>query len=319
MFKNKYPLKLFAIISLALVVLTTVIVCIFGVNTSIEIGGGSQIEITLSTKSGETVNSGRENVEQYVETIEDILKDHGSAIDSYIVEDKYVDTYLIVRSTDNEIEGASTIPSEIATKLGIDLSRVSTVQKLSSYFTDNQMLYIGLAVLTVIVIAFFLGWIRYSINGGVTLAFSILHNLILSLAIIFVTRVQFSTVSLIGTLIFTLLSAIVTTLILERKRENSKSKQYAELSESAKMFEATKQNKHLLWIAAVLFALMIVMLCIPIRYIALAGVSLIICLVVCAYTAICVTPALNVYLSETFIAKEKQRLSKNVTTKSTKK
>ena len=315
MLKNKkYPLKLFSIISLAFVVLTIIFVAIFGVNTSIEIGGGSQIEITLSYKDGDNYISGKENTIDYVDSVKEVLDEYGCNIDSYLVEDKLVDTYLVVRIADNKIEGASEIPAKIAEKLGIDQSRVSSVQELSSYFSENQMLYIGLAVVAVIAICFFAGWLRYTIVGGITLAFAALHNLILSLAINFLYRVQFSVVSLVGVLVFTMLSVLTFALILERARENSKSKQYASLSSDEQLICATKQNKNLLWVAVALFALTIVMVCLPIRYIQLAGVSLQLCLLVAAFTSLFVAPALHSYLFDIRSAKAKQKLSKNVTT-----
>lgn len=314
MFKNKkYPLKLFSIISLVFVVLTIIFVSIFGVNTSVEIGGGSQLEITLSYKDGDNYISGRENVTEYVEVVKDVLKDHGCSVDSYLVEDKLVDTYLVIRIADSEIENVEKIPAQIATKLGIAQSRVSSVQKLSSYFTNNQMLYIGLAVLAVIAICFFAGWLRYTIVGGVTLAFAALHNLILSLAVVFLYRVQFSMISLVSVLAFTILSVLAFALILERSRENAKSKQYSALTQDEQLLNATKQNKNLLWFAVALFALTIVMVCVPIRYIQLAGVSLQLCLAVCAYTSIFVAPALHVYLADVRNSKAKQKLSKNIT------
>lgn len=313
MFKNKkYPLKLFSIISLAFVVLTIIFVSIFGVNTSIEIGGGSQVEITLSYKDGDNYISGRENTTEYVKAVKDVLKEHDCSIDSYIVEDKLVDTYLVIRIADSKINGAEKIPAQIASKLGIEQARVSSVQQLSSYFTNNQMLYIGLAVVAIVAVCFFAGWLRYTIVGGITLAFSALHNLILSLAVMFLYRVQFSMVSLVGVVIFTALSTLIFALILERNRENTKSKQYANLTEDEALLNATKQNKNLLWFAVALLALTIVMVCVPIRYVQLAGVSLQLCLLVCAYTSVFVAPALHAYLADIKNTKAKQKLSKNV-------
>ena len=188
------------------------------------------------------------------------------------------------------------------------------MQAVSSYFTNNQMLYIGLAVLAVVILCFFAGWLRYTIIGGVTLAFGALHNMILSLALIFLYRVQFSIISLAGILVFTILGIVATALILERTRENAKSKQYATLTEDESLMLATKQNNKMLWFAAALFALTIVMVCVPVRYLQLAGVSLQLCLIVTAYTSVLVAPALNAYLAEIRKLRNKRKLSKNVTT-----
>ncbi len=312
--KDKYPLRLFSIISLVFVALTIIFVSIFGVNTSIEIGGGSQIEVKLSYSHEDTIVSGRENATEYVEVIEDVLATHDCNIDSYFVEDKLTDTYLVVRIAKTQIKNADTIASQIASELGIDQARVSGVQSLSSYFTENQMLYIGLAILVLLVICFFVGWLRYTIIGGITLMFSVLHSLILSLSLIFLYRVQFSIISLVTVLALTVLSLFALICILERARENTKSVQFSNLTEDQKLISATKQTRSLLLPAGVILLLAIVLICVPISYIQLAGVGIILSLIASVYTAICISPALHAYLSEIHNAKEKQKLSKNVTT-----
>ncbi len=315
MFKNKkYPLNIFAIISLAVVLLTTIFVCIFGVNTSIDVGGGSQIEIQLSYQGDTTWVSGRENVSEYVKKVEDVLSDNGCHIDSYIVEDKNVETYLVVKIAKTQIKNSERIPAQIANKLGISQSRVSNVQKISSSFSTKQMLYIGLSILAVVLISFFFGWIRYSLIGGVTLCFGALHNMILSLAILFLFRVQFSMISIISIVIESVLGVFVLAHLLETIRENSKAKQFLALSEDEKMWTATKQSKNFIWFAGVILAFALCLIFIPIRTLRLAGLSILLVLIITAYTSILISPALYVSLADIRNAKEKQRLSKNVTT-----
>lgn len=314
MFKDKkYPLKLFAIISLVVVVLTTVFVCIFGVNTSIDIGGGSQIEIKLSYNDGTTVISGKENATDYVNKIEDVLSMNGCHIDSYVVEDKAVDSYLIVKIAKTQIKYADRIPAQIANKLGISESRVGNVQKISSSFSSTQMLFIGLSILAVVLICFLFGWLRYSLMGGVSLAFGSLHNIILSLAILFLFRVQFSMISIVNIAIQSVMGSFVMALLLEKIRENSKSKQFASLTEDEKMWTVTKQSKNLIWFAGVIFAFALCLIFIPIRSLQLAGLSILLTLIVTVYTNIFIAPALFINLADIRNAREKQRLSKNVT------
>lgn len=314
MFKDKkYPLKLFAIISLVVVVLTTVFVCIFGVNTSIDIGGGSQIEIKLSYNDGTTVISGKENATDYVNKIEDVLSMNGCHINSYVVEDKAVDSYLIVKIAKTQIKNADRIPAQIANKLGISESRVGNVQKISSSFSSTQMLFIGLSILAVVLICFLFGWLRYSLMGGVSLAFGSLHNIILSLAILFLFRVQFSMISIVNIAIQSVMGSFVMALLLEKIRENSKSKQFASLTEDEKMWTVTKQSKNLIWFAGVIFAFALCLIFIPIRSLQLAGLSILLTLIVTVYTNIFIAPALFINLADIRNAREKQRLSKNVT------
>ena len=315
MFKNKYPLKIFAIICFSVILLTSIIVGVFGINTGIEFSGGSQIEIKLSYSENETVVSGRENAAEYVNGVKDVLKEHGCNIDSYFVEDKLIDTYLVVRIAKTKIDGSETIAQEIADKLNIDASAVSTVQTLKSYFTGKQVLYIGISVAVLLLLCFFVGWLRYGLNAGVSLAFAGLHNLIISLALMLLWRVQLSVISLVGLVVFTVITIFALVFILERVRENSGSSQYENLNSAEQLLLATKQSKHLAWIAVVVFALVVVMLCVPINYVKLAAVSILICLLVCMYTSVGVAPALHSYMLEMFKQKQKEKLSKNVVNK----
>lgn len=307
--KKRYPLLVFAIISLVVIAVSALFVAIFGINTSIEIGGGSQIEITLSHDD----TDGRENAESYAAKVNNVLKQHGASIDTYFVEDKLTETTLVVRVANRDIKNAADLKVEIATALEIDEARVSNVQKLTSYFSNRSVLYVGLAILAVMIICFFMGWLRYGILAGVSLLFAIMHSAILSFALIFATRVQFSLVGLCSVVIISIVSVFAFICILERYKENAKSSQYDELSYDQKLMLSTKQNKWLLVMAVVIFVISAVMILTPVNYVRLAGLNILICLVASGYSTIFMVPALHGYLLELAGAKEKKRLSKNNT------
>ena len=121
-------------------------------------------------------------------------------------------------------------------------------------------------------------------------------------------------ISLVAVLALSLISLCSLIHILERKRENDKSSQYADLTEDQKMIAATKQSKSALFIAGIVLLLALAMICVPIRYIELAGISIVLSLIACVYTTICVAPALHSYMCDVHSEREKQKLSKNVTT-----
>ena len=309
--KKKYPLGILAIISLVIIAVSAIIVAIFGINTSIEIGGGSQIEITLSYEEAGVHHDGKENTTIYAEKVGKVLKNHSASIDTYFVEDKLVETTLVIRVANSNIKNAADLKVEIADALEIDEARVSEVQQLKSYFSNKLVLYVGLAILAIVAICFFMGWLRHGILAGVSLMFATLHSFIVSLAIIFVTRVQFSLVGLCSAVVLTILSVFAFACILERYKENARSSQYDELNFDQKLMLATKQNNWLVAIACVTFATALVMIFTPVAYVTLAGVNVLISLVVGGYTATFIAPALHGYLLELAGAKEKKRLSKN--------
>ena len=313
--KRKYPLAIFAIVSLVILVVSSIIVAIFGINSSIEISGGSQIEITMSYEQDGVHHDGKENAQHYVNEINKVLSNHSASVDTYIVEDKLVDTFLVVRIAQKDIKNADSIKSEIATALSIDQTRVSNVENLTSYFSNKLILYIGLALLAVLAICFFTAWLRYGILAGVSMMFMILHNFIISLALIFATRIQFSMITLCVTVALTILSTFAFAMMLERNKENSKSTQYADLDNTQKMMLATKQNNWLLVFAVVVLAMSLVFLFTPIKYMRLAGLTSLIALLVTLYSTVLMVPGLHVYLLDVAGSREKKKLSKNVETK----
>lgn len=307
---KKYPLKIFSAISLAIICIAIVVVSIFGIKSSIELGGGSQIEIQISytNESGDIVD-GKDQALDYVKTVKKTLKDYRCSVDSYFVEDKLADTYLVIRIAKTNIKNADQLRQDLSTDLNISIERVSNVDILSSYFSGDTLLYIGLSILIILALSFFLGWIRYNLLSGVALSFALLHNIILSLALLIITRVQFSMVSLVAMLLMSTLMQFAICMILERNKENLKSKVYQSKSVAENLMISTKQNKALLIFPAVLALVSVILLFIPVRQIQLSSVSLLLLLVSATYTVLCLAPALITYLIEIKEMRNKQKLS----------
>ena len=308
---SKYPLVIFALVSLIIIAVSALVVGICGVRTSIEIGGGSQIEVTMSYDQAGEHHTGRENTQEYVGKVKSVLAKHDAFVDSYFVEDKLVDTYLVVRIAKSEIAGATDIKAEIATELGIDASRVSDVQVLTASFSNNTILFITLGIVAMVVVCFFIGWLRYGLVAGVTLLLAVLHNFILSFATIFLCRIQLSMIALCSIIAMSVLSVFALICILEREKENLKSKQYAELTPEQSLWTATKQSKWLISIFAIAGIVSLLALVIPINYIRFAGLAGLIITIVSVYTAIGICPALQALFVEISNTRQKQRLSKN--------
>lgn len=303
---KKSPLLWFIIASIFIIVVSSIIVGVFGVNASIEISGGSQIEIQMSdsTKTGE-----------YVDKASKVLGNHGQHIDSYFVEDKLTDTYLVLRVNSTNIKDSDSIKAEIASALEIDQSKVSGVIKIDSYFANKIMLYIGLSILAIVIVCFFLGWIRLGIIGGTSLLFAFLHSMIMSFALIFLTRVQFSVTSLVMVFAGSIISVFATEILLERLKENLKSKQYSALSENQNIVNVLKQNKVLLLPVVIALIVSLVLIILPINNIRFVGLSLLFVLLSTVYTTACITPALHAFMLKVNGSRQKQKLSTNVKSK----
>ena len=317
---KKYPLKIFAVVSLVIIVIASIITGVLGVHSSIEIGGGSQIAIQTSYENADHVMvDGRENVNAYLKKVKPILSKHGAYVDSYFVEDKLTDTYLVIRMTKQNLKDVESIKTEIATELDIDAARISDVQKIDSYFSNKTMLFVGLAILAIIVIAFFIGLFRYGIVGGTSLLFAIMHNIIMSLALIFLTRAQLSMIGIVSIIALTVIGIFAYVYMLEQVREDKKSKQYQDYSHADLMITATKKNKAIIFMAAAIVIVSIVLALVPINHIRFAGLSMFLSTIAAAYTFFGISPAIHAALSEIQSQRQKDKLSTNVKPAKTKK
>lgn len=310
--KKKILLPIYLAVSLILIITAVVMSLTLGVNLGIDFNGGKQVEIKLEENT---------NTDNYDKAINEVLKNYGLSIDSTLTQDKYTDTYYVFKINTNEIsnENATKIRTDIATKLNISEENVSEIISISGNVTVKTLVTISIAAGCVFILFFFISWIRYGIMNGLTTLFVSLHSMILSFALILITRLQINIPTVIAVLVSTLFTLAILAIILENVREN-KVKHTNELTYKEMFAIANKKSIPSMVIftsAIVIFA--IASLFNPAIYIKLFALALIECVVVSIYSANFVGYELGAILSTVSAEKVKQKLSKNVEPKSTKK
>jgi preprotein translocase subunit SecF len=313
---KKYPLLISLIVSCVIVVVSLFILGFCGMKTGTSLAGGTQFEVTISTDA---------DTKTYVSDIKTIVRQNGLDVDSAFVEDKYVSAeenteytsrVIVVKIAEKNIsdDAKSKISEAIATKLGISSSNISEFYEITSSVTSRNILFIGLGVGIVAICLFVFAWLRYNIFAGLSFLLAYLHNIILYISILIITRVQISLVSLSVGLILTLIMGAVLISIYEKNREKVKLHLSDKLSVSERMIESEKQAVlpyGFIFIGMLVFAAL--MFFIPVSSVRLSAVNIIIALVVTAYTSLIIGPGSYAALLEIRDLSQKAVLSRNHT------
>lgn len=306
--KTKILLPIYLILSLIIIISTVVVSLTAGINLGIDFVGGKQIEVQVPEGT---------NASSYENKIEDVLNEFDLSINTSFEEDKYTDTYFIVKINSQEMtaEEKTAIREAIIQKLELPAEYVSEVFDISGSATQKTVISVAFAILGILVVMFIAGWIRYGIMNGLSILFAGLHNLILSLAVILLTRVELTISSCVAVFVASIMSMFIFCYIQEKAREGMLSRQNKELSNREIFMGAIKSSLVVICIiSAMLFIFSISSLFIAANFIKLFGVALLECIIVALYSVL-ISTELASYLSDVQSIRDKQKLSKNVTTK----
>ena len=311
---KKYPILISAIVSCSIIVISLFILGFFGIKLGVSLGGGSQIEVVMKEDG---------NKSNYVSKVGTVLDKYGYSVDSFFVEDKYTagdentnftKKCLVVQiSSDVSEEKATKIKNDICSALSLEEKYVSVDNIVSSVASKNA-LNLGIAFAIIIVIFFVFGWIRYDIFAGISFIVAFLHNIIVYLSVIILTRVELSVSSLSVVVFMTLVMALVLITMYERFRLVSKLQDADKISTHERMLESEKQTINpFLFVCVAVAILAVGLLFIPSVRMKMVALNILIALLVTAYTALLIGPSTYVATLEIREMNRKAIMSRNDT------
>ncbi len=311
---KKYPLLISTIVSCVVIVASLFILGFFGLRLGTSLGGGSQFEVNVKTGA---------STKEYVSKIKDVLKDNDLTFDSSFVEDKYqaiddegnfTKQVLVIKISEDKVSDAveSALIADIAEELKIEKSFISSVQDITSFTTAKNVLKLGIAIAIIAAALFVFAWIRYDVFAGLSFIVSFLHNIILYLALVILTRLELSLTSLSVMLILTLVMSIVLIHIYEKYRKESKLNISDNLTVNERMMASEKES--IKPFAIVFVAVLVVaafMLFVPVTVVKFTALNILVSLIVTAYTSTIIGPASYVALLDIREERNKAILSRN--------
>lgn len=312
----KNPLLISVIVSCVIIIVSLFILGFFGMRLSTSLAGGSQFEVTLS-KDADT--------KQYVRVIKDVLSDNGLYLDSSFVEDnfkakdenaEFTQRCLVINigSTNISDEVKQKVKEQVIASLNLSESDVTDIEVTTPAVKAKDVLFLGLAIGIVAIALFVFAWIRHNIFAGLSFIIAFLHNIILYLAILILTRVEVSLMSLSIALVLTVIMSIVMINIYEKFREVTKLK----LEEKIPVLERMKSSelsviKPYIAVAATVLVISIILLFAPVASVKLSALSMIFALIVSAYSSLIIGPGTYASLLEVKDLSLKAKLSRNDT------
>lgn len=313
---KKYPLLISLIVSCVIVVASVFVLAFCGIKLSPSLGGGSQFEVVIA-----------DDMEQKtcIQQIKNILEDNHITYDSFSVEDnasagenqtEFSSRRILVNlnksNVSDEIE--EKVRTQIAEKLKISVDDVSEIDNIISSIKSKDILLFGLSIGIIAICLFLFGLFRYNVFAGLSFFIANLHNLILFLSIIILTRVPLGLVSLAAISVLSLVMATVMVGIYEKNKVESEMHLAEKELPSSRLIrvEADAVKPYLMVvIAIVVFALFLI--CVPVNNAVFSALSILIALIVSAYSGLIIGPSVFGYFLDISQASFEAKLSRNDT------
>ena len=311
---KKYPLLVSLIVSCVIVVASLFILGFFGMNLGTSLGGGSQFDIKLENDASTVQTTAK---------VKSAIRKNGYIMDSSFVEDRFVATEengkftikcLVVKIASKNIsdEKKQAIIDSVAEALDISTDQISSIENITSSIKAKNVLFVGLAVGLIAICLFVLGWVRYNIFAGLSFILAYLHNIILYLSVLILTRVQLNLVSLSVVIILTLAMSCLLIAVYEKNRQYELSKSDAKMSVSERMWQSEKEvSKPFIIVATAILVFALLLFFVPVASVRFAAINIIIAVIITAYTSILIGPGTYASLMEIKVYNEKAVLSRN--------
>lgn len=267
-----------SILKYSIIVITTIILIgiagffTFGFNKGIEFGGAYQIEVKYFFD---------EEYDEVKDACKDVLSEYGLSVRQAKTESNgYFSTAVFkfkADSLDNVEEIRGRIILEIfGEKTYENPENLVSIQKIgrSAPTTYGWLAFASLATITAI--CFILGWVFFGIFGGVSFAVGFASSVLLSLALVLFTRVEFSSATLATITIFSIGFAGALAIVFQKFGELSKEKEFSS-SVSKILLEISRSGRRtaLVTIVSIMTISLVLFLTFKIDYIFVATAALI--------------------------------------------
>lgn len=313
---KKYPMLVCMIVSCVLIVASLFILGFFGMNLGSSLGGGSQFKITMSSDASS---------KDYAKVVKETVSAHGYTVETTFVEDNYqagdentdfTQRCLVIKIAKTNISDKDEeyIRYALADNLNINVDLISSIETTTSVVKAKNVLFLGLALGIIVICLFVMAWIRYDILAGLSFILAYLHNIIIYLSILILTRVQLNLISLGVMVVLTLAMSAILIQIYEKFREESRMHTADKMSVSERMIDCeTQATKPYLFVAAAVIVFALILFFVPVSSVRFTALGIIIAVIATTYTSLLIGPGSYAALLEVKDYRAKAILSRNDT------
>ena len=314
--QKKYPLLVSLIISCVVVVASIIVLALCGMRLSTSLGGGSQFEIVIADSV---------DTKTHVQEIKKVLKENNIQYDSFIVEDnsqagetatqlsqRKILVNILATNVSDEVE--LDLRKDIASKLHIVVDKVSGIDNMVSSIKSSEILLFGLGIGIIAICMFIFGYVRYDIFAGLSFLVAIIHNLILFLSFVILSRLPLGLVSLAGISVLTLVMLACLVSIYEKNRTENETSLDKKEEPSVRLMRVEKSAmKPYSFVLVAVVAFSALLFLVPVTNVWFSAISILASLVVTMYTTLLIAPAVYAYFLDLSKASFEARLSRNDT------
>ena len=302
------PLKYLLIAIASLLALAIIFGAIFGVNTSTELSGGSQVSINITDPDTSEVL----NANKVLGQAKSALSANHLIVEKHMVESNGTKTYLVINVTNRKVTNADEVRAQIATKTGIDVANISGFKTINPAFSPVSIVLFGVGVLVAIIILFVVCLKRYKQAGSLTIGLVNLASVIMYFSVIILTRIWLNWASLVSLMISLVITNVILVALLENIKGNISLKQYSGYTEK----EITSHFAQKLFIPAVfvcgaIFVMGFALLWVFNAYVQLLALSLMIASLISFFASLILATSVYSNLLIVYNIKQKQKTSKN--------
>lgn len=314
--QKKYPLLVSLIVSCVIVIASIVVLALCGMKLSPSLGGGSQFEIAIADNADAKTN---------IQSIKDVLKENNIQYDSFFVEDnsqageavaefsqRKIVVNIVATNVSDEVE--SKIKNMVAEKLDVSINNISSIENMVSSIKSKDILLFGLGIGIIAVCLFIFGFVRYDVFAGLSFLLAIIHNLILFLSIIILTRIPLGLVTLAGISVLTLIMLACLVSMYEKNRAEAELHLNEKETPSQRMIRVERaviKPYSFVALAIVIFSGLLFL--VPVYNVMFSAISILIALLVTIYTTIFVAPGVYASILDLRKASFDATLSRNDT------
>lgn len=286
-------LKVSSIISLCIILIAAVIVSVFNFNLGTDFTGGKIIDVKIGSELDKT-----ENYREIQSQIETIFNSEGFKIKSIQVESTSEDATVVIKfvysnkvNSTNEQAKLETLTTKLSSELTLNevslTPEVSEIKSFSAVLRTKDVIWtISMILGSLALITIYLA-VRFKLASALTILTISIHDLLLMLSIVCLTRVEINAgfiVSVVVTLILSLISSIV---MFDRLKENKTRELYKDLSsESLANLTITETFKRISVLMLLVLTIAVLMLIVGTNPIRILSLPLVIAVVTTYYSSI---------------------------------
>lgn len=313
---KKYPLLISLIISCVIVIGSIFVLAFCGLRLSPSLGGGSQFEVIVSDKL---------DTKTGVQKIKDVLDDKKMQYVSYTIEDNvnagetatdFSQRRIIVKvlASDVSDEKELEIRTAVSEKLEISVDNVSSIENIVSSIKSKDILLLGLGIGIIAICVFIFGLFRYNVFAGLAFLLAILHNLILFLSLVILTRLPLGLVSIAAVVILTLVMLAIMINIFEKYKIESEMHLAEKETPTSRLLKVeAKAIKPYIFVLGAVLIFSLMLLFVPVTDVTYSLVSIQLALLVTCYSTLLIGPGVFATFMDISNANLNARLSRNDT------